>query len=53
MKAANGTEWARFMTDDEYYLLLVKKNIRPAIWRWRDIELKADGASAAESLRGN
>jgi hypothetical protein len=32
------TEWARFMTDDECYPFLVKKNIRPAIWGWRDLE---------------
>ena len=30
------TEWALIMTDDEYYPFLVKKNIRPAIWRWAD-----------------
>ncbi len=30
------TEWAQMMTDDEYYPFLVKKNIRPAIWRWAD-----------------
>lgn len=32
------TEWARFMTDDEYYPFLVKKNLRPAIWRWEDLQ---------------
>ena len=31
------TEWAHFMTDDEYYPFLVKKNLRPAIWRWADL----------------
>jgi gentisate 1,2-dioxygenase len=31
-------EWARFMTDDEYYPFLVKKNLRPAIWRWEDLQ---------------
>ena len=31
------TEWAKFMTDDEYYPFLVKKNLRPAIWRWDDL----------------
>ncbi len=31
------TERARFMTDDEYFPFLAKKNIRPAIWRWRDL----------------
>jgi gentisate 1,2-dioxygenase len=38
MPCTDTTEWARFMTDDEYYPFLVKKNIRPAIWRWRDLE---------------
>lgn len=37
MNATDKTEWARFMTDDEYYPFLVKPNIRPAIWRWRDL----------------
>lgn len=32
------TECALFMTDDEYYPFLVKKNLRPAIWRWEDLE---------------
>lgn len=32
------TDWARFMTDDEYYPFLVKKNLRPAIWRWEDLK---------------
>jgi len=31
------TPWAKMMTDDEYYPFLVKKNIRPAIWRWNDL----------------
>lgn len=31
------TEWAQFMSDDEYYPFLVKKNLRPAIWRWDDL----------------
>jgi gentisate 1,2-dioxygenase len=37
LAATDTTEWARFMTDDEYYPFLVKKNLRPAIWRWRDL----------------
>lgn len=36
------TEWARFMTDDEYYPFLVKKNLRPAIWRWDDLKPRLD-----------
>jgi len=36
------TEWARFMTDDEYYPYLVKKNLRPAIWRWEDLKPRLD-----------
>ncbi len=35
---AEDTPWAQFMTDDEYYPFLVKKNLRPAMWRWRDLE---------------
>ena len=31
------TPWARFMTDDEYYPFLVKKNLRPSFWRWEDL----------------
>ena len=38
MKNTDTTEWSKFMTDDEYYPFLVKKNIRPAIWRWRDLK---------------
>lgn len=36
------TEWAQMMTDDEYYPFLVKKNIRPAIWRWADARPKLE-----------
>jgi len=36
------TEWARFMTDDEYYPFLVKKNLRSAIWRWDDLKPRLD-----------
>ncbi len=32
------TENAKLMTDDEYYPYLTKKKVRPAMWRWRDIE---------------
>ena len=44
------TDWARFMTDDEYYPFLVKRNIRPAIWRWRDLEPRLS-AVAQDKLR--
>jgi gentisate 1,2-dioxygenase len=44
------TEWARFMTDDEYYPFLVKKNLRPAIWRWRDLAPRLQ-AVAKDPLR--
>lgn len=30
------------MTDDEYYPFLVKKNLRPAIWRWDDLKPRLD-----------
>lgn len=36
------TEWAKFMTDDEYYPYLVKKNLRPAIWRREDLKPRLD-----------
>ena len=36
------TEWAQMMTDDEYYPFLIKKNLRPAIWRWQDVEERLD-----------
>jgi gentisate 1,2-dioxygenase len=39
---ADRTEWARFMTDDEYYPFLVKKNLRAAIWRWEDLAPRLD-----------
>ena len=42
MKNTDTTEWSKFMTDDEYYPFLVKKNIRPAIWRWRDLKPRLD-----------
>lgn len=32
------TPWAQVMTDDEYYPYLIKEKIRPAMWRWRDVE---------------
>ena len=37
MPNTENTPWAKFMTDDEYYPFLVKKNIRPAVWRWKDL----------------
>lgn len=36
------TENTQFMTDDEYYPFLTKKNVRPAIWRWDDLEPQLD-----------
>jgi gentisate 1,2-dioxygenase len=50
MRPTDATEWARFMTDDEYYPFLVKKNVRPAIWRWRDLEPRLN-AVAKDKLR--
>ena len=50
MRPTDTTEWARFMTDDEYYPFLIKKNIRPAIWRWRDLEPRLS-AVAKDKLR--
>lgn len=50
MKATDRTDWARFMTDDEYYPFLVKKNLRPAIWRWQDLQPRLDQV-AADKLR--
>jgi gentisate 1,2-dioxygenase len=50
MHPTHTTEWARFMTDDEYYPFLVKRNIRPAIWRWGDLEPRLN-AVAHDKLR--
>ena len=50
MKNTDKTEWSKFMTDDEYYPFLVKKNIRPAIWRWRDLKPRLDDV-AQDPLR--
>jgi len=36
------TPHAKLMTDDEYYPFLVKKNIRPALWRWADVRPKLE-----------
>ena len=44
--ATERTDWARFMTDDEYYPFLVKRDVRPALWRWRDLVFP-DGAIIA------
>jgi gentisate 1,2-dioxygenase len=44
------TEWSKFMTDDEYYPFLVKKNIRPAVWRWKDLMPRIE-AVATDALR--
>jgi gentisate 1,2-dioxygenase len=44
------TPWAKLMTDDEYYPFLVKKNIRPAMWRWADVQ-PALQEVAADPLR--
>ncbi len=38
IKPTARTPWAKVMTDDEYFPFLAKKNLRPAIWRWRDVE---------------
>src|SRR5688572_4703733 len=45
------TEWAKFMTDDEYYPFLVKKNLRAAIWRWDDLKPRLDTV-LRDPLRG-
>lgn len=45
------TEWAQFMTDDEYYPFLVKKNLRAAIWRWDDLKPRLDTV-LGDPLRG-
>ena len=45
------TEWAQFMTDDEYYPFLVKKNLRAAIWRWEDLKPRLDTV-LQDPLRG-
>ncbi|MBM3486233.1 MAG: cupin domain-containing protein [Alphaproteobacteria bacterium] len=37
--------WARIMTDEEYYPFLVKTPLRPALWRWRDVEAVLKGMS--------
>ena len=44
------TPWAELMTDDEYYPFLTKKNIRPAIWRWKDVTPRLQEV-AADPLR--
>lgn len=44
------TPWAQFMTDDEYYPFLIKKNVRPAFWRWQDLKPRLDEV-AADPLR--
>jgi hypothetical protein len=33
---------AKLMTDDEYYPSLMPKNIRPALWRLKDLEPRLD-----------
>ena len=50
MNNTDTTEWSKFMTDDEYYPFLAKKNIRPAIWRWRDLKPRLDDV-ARDPLR--
>jgi gentisate 1,2-dioxygenase len=45
------TEWAQFLTDDEYYPFLVKKNLRAAIWRWEDLKPRLDTV-LQDPLRG-
>jgi gentisate 1,2-dioxygenase len=50
MPATERTDWARFMTDDEYYPFLVKRDVRPALWRWRDLEPRL-AAVAKDRLR--
>jgi len=47
---AKSTPWARLMTDGEYYPFLVKKNIRPAFWSWKEV-LPALQRVAADPLR--
>ena len=47
------TEWAQLMTDDEYYPFLVKKNIRPAIWRWADARPKLEELSKDKLRRAD
>jgi len=47
------TEWAQMMTDDEYYPFLVKKNIRPAIWRWADARPKLEELSKDKLRRAD
>jgi len=37
-RTIESSENARLMTDDEYYPYLAKPNVRPAIWRWRDVK---------------
>ena len=44
------TPWAQFMTDDEYYPYLIKKNVRPAIWRWKDVSPRLQDV-ASDPLR--
>jgi len=41
-KLASPLAEAKFMTDDEYYPSLLPKNIRPAIWRLRDLQPRLD-----------
>jgi gentisate 1,2-dioxygenase len=52
-EATDRTEWARMMTDDEYYPFLVKKNIRPAIWRWADARPKLEELSRDKLRRAD
>lgn len=47
------TEWAQMMTDDEYYPFLVKKNIRPAMWRWADALPKLEELSKDKLRRAD
>ena len=47
------TDWAKMMTDDEYYPFLVKKNIRPAIWRWADALPKLEELSKDKLRRAD
>ncbi|MEO1658949.1 MAG: cupin domain-containing protein [Pseudomonadota bacterium] len=37
-EVVDATPNAKFMTDDEYYPFLVKKNVRPGMWRWDDLQ---------------
>lgn len=41
-EVVENTENAKFMTDDEYYPFLVKPNLRPAMFRWRDLKPRLD-----------